>query len=41
MLKTPKHPRELNQWAEHMVEIAPELTGHGFTLSKCKAHNRV
>jgi hypothetical protein len=22
-------------------EIAPELTGHGFPLSKCEAYNRV
>jgi len=24
-----------------LLEIAPELTGHGLTLSKCEAYNRV
>jgi hypothetical protein len=24
-----------------LIEIAPELTGHGFPLSKCEAYNRV
>jgi hypothetical protein len=29
------------RYARSIVEIAPELTGHGLPLSKCGAYNRV
>ena len=31
----------LRKWSIVLVEIAPDLTGHGLPLFKCEAYNRV